>query len=52
MMKWPCIQETDTVLIGKLPEGSYTVNYRLMDISTQVSTSEVLSVYFLLKVSK
>lgn len=52
MMKWPCVQQNDTILIGKLPEGSYTVNYRLMDISTQVSKSEVLSIYFLLKVSK
>lgn len=51
MMKWPCFQETDTISIGRLPEGSYTINYRLTDVSTQTSNAEVLSIYFLLKVS-
>lgn len=52
MMKWPCIMQNDTILIGKLPEGTYTVNYKLIDISTQVSDPNVLSFSFSLAVSK
>jgi hypothetical protein len=35
MMKWPCMMKNDTILIGKLPVGSYNVNYTLIDISQQ-----------------
>lgn len=52
MMKWPCIQKNDTIEIGQLPQGNYTIHYRLTDISTQVTNSEVLSLYFNLKVSE
>jgi len=52
MMKWPCFQQNDTILIGKLPEGSYTVNYKLLDTSTQVSNRVALSFSFNLQVSQ
>jgi len=52
MMKWPCFQTNDTILIGKLPEGSYTVNYKLLDVSTQVSNPIALSFSFNLLVSQ
>jgi len=52
MMKWPCRMENDTIEIGKLPEGNYTVNYKLLDTSTQVTDPVFLSFSFLLKVSK
>lgn len=35
MMKWPCFIKNDTILIGKLPQGTYNVNYTLIDISQQ-----------------
>lgn len=52
MMKWPCIMKNDTILIGKLPEGTYTVNYKLLDTFTQVTDPTVLSFWFSLPVSK
>ena len=52
MMKWPCIQTNDTILIGKLSEGSYTVHYKLLDVSTQVSNHIALSFYFNLLVAQ
>jgi hypothetical protein len=52
MMKWPCVMKNDTIMIGKLPEGTYTVNYKLVDISTQVSNQTALSFSFSLPVSK
>ena len=52
MMKWPCIMKNDTILIGKLPEGTYTVNYKLLDTSTQVTDQTALSFSFSLPVSK
>lgn len=52
MMKWPCMMKNDTILIGKLPEGTYTVNYKLIDLSTQVTDPTVLSFWFSLSVSK
>ena len=30
LMKWPCMMRNDTILIGKLPLGSYNVNYMLI----------------------
>lgn len=52
MMKWPCMIQNDTIQIGKLPVGNYTVNYKLIDISTQVSDPIALSFTFSLPVSK
>ena len=52
MMKWPCVMKNDTILIGKLSEGTYTVNYKLIDLSTQVTDPNVLSFWFNLIVSK
>lgn len=52
MMKWPCVMKNDTILIGKLPEGTYTVNYKLLDTSTQVTDPVALSFSFSLPVSK
>ena len=46
MMKWACFQMNDTILIGKLSQGTYTVNYKLIDVSTQVSNPIALSFYF------
>ncbi|MEI6677888.1 MAG: hypothetical protein WCL21_04725 [Mariniphaga sp.] len=31
MMMMPCFMRNDTIIIGKLPEGSYTINYKLLD---------------------
>ena len=52
MMKWPCVMKNDTILIGKLPEGNYTVNYKLLDTSTQVTDQTAISFSFSLPVSK
>lgn len=52
MMKWPCIMKNDTIRIGNLPEGTYTVNYKLVDISTYVTDPNALSFSFSLPVSK
>ena len=29
----PCFKSNDTIIIGKLPMGSYIINYKLMDIA-------------------
>ncbi len=52
MMKQPCVQKNDTIAIGKLPSGTYTVNYKLVDLATNVSDPVVLSFSFSLPVSK
>ncbi len=52
MMKWPCVMKNDTILIGKLPEGTYTVNYKLLDTSTQVTDPTAISFSFSLPVSR
>ena len=46
MMKWPCVMKNDTISIGKLPEGKYVLNYKLLDIAPQTITSTVLSLSF------
>jgi len=51
-MKLPCVQKNDTISIGKLPAGTYTVNYQLIDLSANVSNPVALSVSFSLPVSK
>lgn len=52
MIKWPCVQQNDTILIGKLPQGSYNVNYTLIDISQQPPLNVALSFTFQLGVAK
>ena len=52
LMKLPCMMSNDTILIGKLPEGSYTINYKLSDIATPATPQIVLLYSFSLVVSK
>lgn len=52
MMKWPCILKTDTILLGKLPNGDYVVNYKLVDTSIYVKDPLSFSINFKLTVSK
>ncbi len=52
MMKWPCMMKNDTILIGKLPEGVYNVNYTLIDISQLPPKDISLSFTFRLEVSR
>lgn len=52
MMKLPCALMNDTIPLGKLPEGIYTVNYKLVDISPVAKDSLALSLAFSLKVSR
>ena len=52
MIKWPCMMRNDTVIIGKLSEGSYLVNYKLKDIASQTTPVITLSLAFNLLVSK
>lgn len=49
-MKWPCIIGNDTIAIGKLASGNYTVNYRLVDVVS--SGLPVISFSFHLAVSR
>jgi hypothetical protein len=51
MMKWPCMMRNDTILIGKLPEGTYRINYILIDIANQALPKITLSFTFNLVVS-
>ena len=52
MMKWPCFMKNDTILIGKLPLGSYNVNYTLIDISQQAPQNISVSFSFQMKVTR
>jgi len=52
MMKWPCVMRNDTILIGKLPLGTYNVNYTLIDVSQQASQNITFSFTFQLEVTK
>lgn len=49
-MKWPCVIKNDTITIGKLASGTYTVNYRLVDVIS--SGPPVISFSFNLVVSR
>jgi len=51
-MKLPCVQKNDTISIGKLPAGTYSVNYQLVDLATNSSNPVALSISFSLPVSK
>lgn len=46
MMKWPCVMTNDTISMGKLSEGNYIVNYKLVDIAPQTTNPTVLSFSF------
>jgi hypothetical protein len=52
MMKWPCMMKNDTILIGKLPVGSYNVNYTLIDISQQTPKNISVSFSFQMNVAR
>jgi hypothetical protein len=52
MMKMPCFLTNDTILIGKLPIGSYTVNYKLVDLSLYVKEKTTLALSFKLLVTQ
>lgn len=52
MMKWPCMMKNDTILIGKLPQGTYNVNYTLIDISQQAPQNITFSLSFQFDVSQ
>lgn len=52
MIMAPCVLTNDTILIGKLPAGSYRVNYKLVDIAYQPSGKNTFSVSFKLIVAK
>lgn len=52
MMKLPCALMNDTIPLGKLSEGTYTVNYKLVDLSPVAKDSIALSLAFSLKVSR
>jgi hypothetical protein len=42
----------DTILIGKLPEGSYNVNYSLIDISKPIPQNISISFIFILTLGR
>jgi len=49
-MKWPCFIQNDTIPIGKLTSGTYTVIYRLVDVVS--SGPPVIAFSFQLTVSR
>lgn len=51
MMKWPCMMRNDTIQIGKLPEGTYVVNYKLIDLAPS-SGAPASSISFTLVVAR
>lgn len=52
MIMAPCIITNDTILIGKLPGGTYRVNYRLVDIAYQPAGKTTFALSFKLVVSR
>jgi len=51
MMKLPCQIQNDTIIIGTLSEGTYIVNYKLIDIASLQAPNTILSLTFSLLVS-
>lgn len=51
-MKLACVAKNDTIPIGKLPAGTYTLNYQLTDLAANISDPVALSVSVKLTVSK
>jgi hypothetical protein len=52
MMKLACMIRNDTIVIGKLPAGTYIVHYKLLDLSTQVKDPVALAISFYLQIVK
>jgi len=52
MMKLPCMLRNDTIVIGKLAVGTYQVNYKLLDLSSQVKDPVALAISFNLQIVK
>jgi hypothetical protein len=52
MIMAPCMLTNDTIPIGKLPFGTYRVNYKLVDIAYQPAGKTTFAVSFRLVVSK
>jgi hypothetical protein len=52
LMKWPCTESNDTILIGKLAEGTYWANYKLLDIASPATPQITISLTFNLIVSE
>jgi hypothetical protein len=52
MMMLPCMLRNDTIEIGKLPAGTYRVNYRLVDMALQPDGKTSIAISFNLLVSK
>jgi hypothetical protein len=52
MMMLPCMIKNDTIKIGKLPPGNYTVNYKLVDFSTIAKNPVPLAIKFNLVLNK
>lgn len=52
MMKIACVLRTDTIQIGKLPIGTYKINYKLVDLSTFVKDPISFAISFNLSISK
>ena len=51
LMKMPCFMENDTIQIGILPQGSYIINYKLLDYAT-TPPKTALNLNFNLNVSQ
>lgn len=51
MIMAPCMLTNDTILIGKLPAGTYKVNYKLVDIAYQPAGKTTFSLSFKLLVA-
>lgn len=52
MIMAPCLLTNDTILIGKIPAGTYMVKYKLSDLSTVATDKNSLAITFKLLVSK
>ena len=52
MMKLACMIRNDTIVIGKLAVGNYTIHYKLLDLSTQVKDPVALAISFNLQIVK
>jgi hypothetical protein len=52
MIMAPCVLTNDTISLGKLPVGTYRVDYKLVDIAYQPSGKSTFSMTFKLSVAK
>ncbi len=51
MIMAPCMLTNDTIPIGKLPAGTYRVNYKLVDLSTVTQIKTPVAIAFKLVVT-